>query len=38
MYYLMLDTETCNSIDDPLCYDIGFAIVDEKGKIYEKFS
>lgn len=38
MKFLMIDTETTNSIDDPIVYDIGFAVVDEKGKIYEKHS
>ena len=38
MYYLMLDTETTNSIDDPIAYDIGFAIIDEQGTIYEAHS
>lgn len=37
-YYLMLDTETANSLDDPMCYDIGGAVVDKKGNIYETFS
>lgn len=37
-YYLMLDTETANSLEDPLCYDIGGAIIDRKGNIYEQFS
>ena len=27
-YVAILDTETTNSIDDPLCYDIGYAIED----------
>ena len=27
-YVIVLDTETANSIDDPLCYDIGFAVVN----------
>lgn len=34
----MIDTETTNNIDDPIVYDIGFVVVDEKGKIYEKHS
>lgn len=34
----MLDTETANSIDDPLCYDIGFAVIDEKGNVYREHS
>lgn len=34
-YYLVLDVETANSTDDPLVYDLGFAICDRKGNIYE---
>lgn len=37
-YYLTLDTETTNSLDDALVYDIGGAIHDKKGNIKEKFS
>ena len=37
-YYLVIDTETTNSFDDPLVYDIGGAIVDKNGHIYESFS
>ena len=29
--YIMLDTETTNSLDDPICYDVGFAVVDRDG-------
>ena len=36
--YIVLDTETTNSLDDPIVYDIGFAVVDGNGKIYEKQS
>ena len=36
--YIMLDTETTNSIDDPICYDVGFAVVDKEGAIYETHS
>ena len=36
--FIVLDTETANSIDDPMCYDIGFAVVDETGKVYESHS
>lgn len=38
MKYIVLDTETTNSIDDPLTYDIGWAVVDEHGDIYETYS
>ena len=31
MNYLTLDTETCNTFDDPFAYDIGGAIHDEWG-------
>ena len=36
--YIMLDTETTNSLDDPICYDVGFAVVDKEGSIYETYS
>lgn len=35
---LVLDTETANSIDDPIAYDIGFAIIDLTGKVFETYS
>lgn len=34
-YILVFDTETANSLDDPLVYDIGWAIVDKYGRVYE---
>lgn len=37
-YYLALDTETANTMDDPLVYDIGGVVTDKNGRIYEKFS
>lgn len=37
-YYLMLDTETANGLDCPIVYDIGFAVIDKKGKVYESYS
>lgn len=36
--FLMIDTETTNSINDPICYDIGFAVVDVEGTVYETHS
>lgn len=47
VYGIMLDTETANTIVEEdgnlnmryvLPYDIGFAVIDSKGNIYEKFS
>lgn len=35
---IVVDTETTNSIDDPFCYDVGFAVVDCEGNVYEKHS
>lgn len=32
-YFLVLDTETANSIEQPLPYDIGYAICDRQGNI-----
>lgn len=37
-YYITLDTETTNGFDDPLVYDLGFAVVDKDGKVYEHYS
>lgn len=37
-YYLVFDTETTNGFDDPIVYDLGGAIVDKQGKVYEKIS
>lgn len=34
-YGIMIDTETCNSIEDALTYDIGYAVIDSKGNVYE---
>lgn len=36
--FIVLDTETTNSLDDPLCYDIGFAVVNEEGSVFETHS
>ena len=36
--YIVLDTETTISLEDPIAYDIGFAVIDENGKVYAKFS
>ena len=35
---MMLDTETTNSIEDPICYDVGFAVIDKFGTIFESYS
>lgn len=35
---MILDTETTNSIDDPITYDIGFMIADLNGNVYERRS
>ena len=37
-YILVLDIETANDIDDALAYDLGFAVADRKGNIYEMHS
>ena len=34
-YYLVLDVETANSTEDALVYDLGYAVCDKKGNIYE---
>lgn len=44
-YYLMVDTETCNTdqtdrngLGTPFVYDLGFAIIDKRGTVYEQYS
>lgn len=37
-YYLTIDTETANTIEDPMMYDLGGAIHDKNGRVYETFS
>ena len=32
--YLVIDTETCNTIEQPMPYDIGYAICDRYGHIF----
>lgn len=36
--FLVIDTETCNTIEQPLPYDIGYAVCDRRGNIYEERS
>jgi DNA polymerase III epsilon subunit-like protein len=36
--FIVVDTETTNSIDDPICYDVGWAVVDKFGTVFEKYS
>ena len=37
-YYLTIDTETANSLEDPMMYDLGGCIHDRQGNVYETFS
>ena len=37
-YIMCLDVETAGNIGSPQVYDIGFAITDKKGNIYQKYS
>ena len=37
-YLIVLDTETTNSLEEPLCYDVGFAVVDTEGNVFERYS
>lgn len=38
IYGIMLDTETANSLDDPLFYDCGWAVIDSHGRVYKEQS
>lgn len=37
-YLIGLDTETCNSLNDALVYDIGWVVADKRGNIYRRRS
>ena len=34
-YYIVIDTETTGTIEKPFAYDIGWAVIDEQGAVYE---
>ena len=34
-YLLVVDIETANILEDAIAYDIGFAVTDKRGNIYE---
>lgn len=38
MNYIVLDTETTNGFDDPLCYDSGWAVINDENEVLEKRS
>lgn len=35
---MIIDSETTNSLDDPLVYDVGYSVFDLTGRIYEEAS
>ena len=35
---IVFDTETTNTMDDPFVYDIGWAVIDLDGNVYETAS
>ena len=37
-YFIILDTETANSVEQPLPYDIGWVVCDRQGNIYAERS
>ena len=37
-YIMVLDVETTGNIGSPLVYDLGFAVMDKKGNVYEERS
>lgn len=36
--FIVVDTETTNSLDDPFCYDVGWAVIDKFGNVFESHS
>ena len=37
-YFMVIDAETCNTLEQPLCYDIGYAVCDRQGNIVKENS
>ena len=37
-YYLTIDVESTGTLEQPLVYDLGGAIIDRQGNVYETFS
>ena len=37
-YFLVIDTETCNTLEQPFCYDVGYAVCDRMGNMVVKRS
>lgn len=37
-YFIVLDIETANIVEEAIAYDIGFIVADKKGNIYEEYS
>lgn len=33
MFFIVLDTETTNSLEEPIAYDIGWAVITEEGEV-----
>jgi len=38
MNFMMIDTETANDLDDPIVYDVGYEVFNEKGETIEAAS
>ena len=38
MNYIVIDTETTNGFDDPLCYDVGWLVFNHNGEVLESRS
>lgn len=36
--FIVIDTETANSLEQPFCYDIGYVVTDRNGTIYTRRS
>lgn len=36
--FLMIDVETFGTFQQPICYDVGMAVIDRRGKVYAQYS
>lgn len=34
--YILMDTETANTMDSPLCYNVAWAVIDSHGETYDR--
>lgn len=36
--YILLDTETANSLEDPIVYNVAWSVIDQHGNVYQNYN